>query len=151
MIRTVAGTSCIYSAPDSLANPRGLFVSVNFSLFVADSSYNRIQRFDVGQLNATTVAGSGAFGTISLNNPNTVVLDGNGYLFIADTGNHRIIGSGPDGFRCVAGCTNTWGSASNQLLPPASTTITSAFRNSVIATSKYELRQLWQHLGRRPR
>ena len=32
--------------------------------------------------------------------------------------NHRIIGSGPDGFRCVVGCSGISGSASDQLNYP---------------------------------
>jgi hypothetical protein len=47
------------------------------------------------------------------------VLDADKYLFIVDSGNHRIIGSGPAGFRCVAGCFGP-GSAPNQLNNPQS-------------------------------
>ena len=42
-------------------------------------------------------------------------MDGNGYLFIADKENHRIVGSGPNEFRCLIGCTES-GSANNQLI-----------------------------------
>ena len=87
---------------------------------MADSSNHRIQRFGVGQLNAATVAGYGAPGTITLNYPADIVLDGDGYVFIVERYNHRIIGSGPDGFRCVAGCSGVSGSASNQLSNPLS-------------------------------
>ena len=117
-LKEVAGTSCYGSASNMLYYPAGIFVDLNFSLLVADSNNNRIQRFNPGQTNATTVAGMGAPGTISLILPNAIVLDGNGYLFIVDTDNHRIIASGPDGFRCVAGCMNSSGPASNQLSHP---------------------------------
>ena len=117
-LRTVAGTGCSGSALDMLAYPRGIFVDLSFSLFVADSGNNRIQRFNRGQLNASTVAGNGASGSITLSAPTGIVLDGYGYLFIGDCNNHRIIGSGPKGFRCVAGCTNGPGLASNQLRFP---------------------------------
>ena len=63
-------------------------------------------------------AGNGAPIFISLDNPCGVVLDGQGYLFIVDRGNNRIVGSGPGGFRCIVGCTGTNGCASNQLLAP---------------------------------
>ena len=100
---TVAGTGCHGSDSDMLTNPFGVFVSVNFSLYVADKDNHRIQHFVYGNKNGTTVAGNGASGTFSLNYPKDVVLDGGGYLFIVDSDNHRIIRSGPYGFRCVVG------------------------------------------------
>ena len=116
----VAGTGCFGSQSRTLTQPSGIFVDFNFTLYVADSGNNRIQRFTLGQRNATTIAGDEATGTISLNNPVDVVLDGDGYIFIVDSGNNRVVGSGPDGFRCVAGCINGYGSASDQLLKPMS-------------------------------
>ena len=116
----VAGTGCVGSGSDTLAHPAGIFVTLNLSLYVADCYNSRIQLFHYGQANAMTMAGDGAPGTISLNTPTDVILDGNGYLFIVDQNNHRIVGSGPNGFRCVAGCTFGQGSASNQLSQPQS-------------------------------
>ena len=117
-LRTVAGTGCSESTSNSLANPMGIFVDQNFTLYVADSANNRIQRFLSGETNGGTMAGNGAPDTISLNNPTDVILDGAGYLFIVDSSNHRIFGSGPNGFRCVVGCLSAAGSASNQLSHP---------------------------------
>jgi hypothetical protein len=119
-LTTVAGTGCSGYLPNMLYNPRGIFVTINFDLYVADAGNNRIQLFHQGQLNGTTVVGSGAPGTIQLQNPVAVMLDADGYLFIADSSSSRIIGSGPYGFRCVVGCTNGYGSASNQLSYPQS-------------------------------
>jgi hypothetical protein len=114
----IAGTGSSGSAANQLNEPYGIFVDVNFNLYVADSGNNRIQIFPLGESNAITVAGNGAPGTITLNSPNQVTLDAIGYLFISDTFNNRIIGSGPYGFRCLLGCTTTSGSASNQLYWP---------------------------------
>jgi hypothetical protein len=86
----VAGTSCSGYLFDMLYNPRGIFVDINFNLYVADYGNHRIQLFQSGQLNGTTVAGKEAPGTITLRNPTDVVLDADGYLFIVDSGNHRI-------------------------------------------------------------
>jgi hypothetical protein len=111
---TVAGIGCSGFFADMLYYPYGIFVDINFNLYVADSDNHRIQLFRPGQSNATTVAGNGAPGTISLYYPSDVLLDGNGYLFIVDSDNYRIVGSGPNGFRCVVGCSG-YGSSANQL------------------------------------
>ena len=100
--------------------PRGICVAINFDLYVADCNNHRVQLFRSGTLNGKTVAGSGAPGTIQLYYPAAVMLDAEGYLFIADWYNFRIVGSGSNGFRCVVGCTGVKGSASNQLSAPTS-------------------------------
>ncbi|CAF1454089.1 unnamed protein product [Adineta steineri] len=114
-----AGTECSGSTSNALTNPRGIFVDTNLNLYVADCGNDRVQLFLSGQVTATTVAGSTATGTISLDCPSDVALDGGGYLFIVDSNNNRIIGSGPNGFRCIIACASTSGSASNQLSSPS--------------------------------
>jgi hypothetical protein len=115
----VAGTSSSGSASNMLDSPRGIFVDLNFNLYVADSKNDRIQLFRSGEWNGTTVAGNGsATPTIPLSRPYGIVLDADGYLFIVDRYNHRIVGSGPNGFRCLVGCLSS-GSASDQLYSPA--------------------------------
>ena len=101
-----------------LNSPYGIFVDIDLSLSVADFNNNRVQLFRPGQVNATTVAGNGAPGTVTLSNPIAVILDADGYSIIADFGHHRIVRSGPNGFRCIAGCTGTNGTAANQLYQP---------------------------------
>ena len=113
----IAGIGCNGSASNMLQRPNGIFVTVDLNLYVADGDNNRVQMFRSGELNATTVAGAGSIGNISLNGPTGVVLDADGYLFIVDQGNHRIVRSGPAGFRCVVGCSGN-GSGSNQLNTP---------------------------------
>ena len=108
----VAGTGSVGSTAATLNDPYGIFVDDNFDLYVADNRNNRIQLFSLNQLNGTTVTQ-----TIALYHPIAVVLDADKYLFIVDSGNNRIIGSGPNGFRCVAACSGN-GSASNLLFSP---------------------------------
>jgi hypothetical protein len=116
--RTVAGTGIAGSAANMLYYPEGIFVDISFDLYVADYQNNRIQLYQFGQLNATTIAGSGSPNpTITLNGPSGIVLDADAYLFIVDCLNSRIVGSGPNGFRCLAGCFGG-GPASNQLSSP---------------------------------
>ena len=113
-----AGTGCNGSATNMLKYPNGIFVDNNLNLYVADWGNDRVQSFRSGELNGTTVAGSGSSSAFTLDGPTAVVLDADGYLFIVDHSRHRIVGSGPYGFRCIVGCTGSSGSASNQLLHP---------------------------------
>ncbi len=114
-----AGLGYSGSASDQLDQPQGICVDFNFNLYVADSNNNRIQRFALGQSNATTVAGNGV-GNISLDTPTDVVLDADGYLFIVDSNNNRIIGQGLYGFRCLVGCPSSTGAPYSQLNKPQS-------------------------------
>ena len=116
----VAGTGCAGFQPHLLFHQRGIFVTNNSELYVADTNNHRVQLFRAGQLNGTTIAGREALGTVQLRNPTAVMLDGDGYLFILDSGHYRVVGSGPYGFRCVMGCSNQTGSASDQLSNPQS-------------------------------
>jgi DNA-binding beta-propeller fold protein YncE len=123
---TVAGTGCPGPVANMLNHPHGIFVDLNFSLYVADTHNNRIQLFPPDQLNATTVAGFGAIVYFILNRPTGIVLDADRYLYIVDSGNHRIIQSTLDGFRCLVGCSGESGITSSQLHNPQ----TMAFDNN---------------------
>ena len=112
---TVAG-----SGASQLNLPKGIFVDANFAIYVADSVNNRIQKFTTGQVDAITVAGTAAPGTIALTYPTDIMLDANGYMFIVDSGKDRIIAQGPYGFRCIFGCAGTAGSGTSQLNDPRS-------------------------------
>ena len=117
----VAGNGTPGSDSTMLYTPRGIFVDSQLNLYIADSNNNRIQRFALGQFNATTVAGEGAsglLGNISLYEPTDITLDADNHLFIVDSKNHRIVRLGPNRFQCLAGCSGSNGSASDQLTNP---------------------------------
>ena len=110
---TTAGKKDVNGSKSDLINsPIGIFVDRNLSLYVADSDNDRIQLFLWNELNGTTIAATGALATISLKGPSDIVLDGDGYLYIADTGKSRIVASGPNGFQCIIACKVGMGSAS---------------------------------------
>ena len=50
----VASVGSSGASPDMLMNPKGIFVDINFDLYVADSGNNRIQLFKAGVSTATT-------------------------------------------------------------------------------------------------
>ncbi|CAF1028353.1 unnamed protein product [Adineta steineri] len=139
----VAGTDCSGSTSSTLNNPRGIFVDTNLNLYIADYTNNRIQLFISNQLNAITVAGSGASSTITLSNPSGVVLDADGYLFITDSSNQRIIGSGPNGYRCLVGCSQVAGSASNQLNNPLTLSFDSHGNIFVTDTNNHRIQKFY--------
>ena len=113
-----AETGCAGSASHMLNDPNGIFVTESLDLYVAEYGNNRVQLFRYGEMNGTTVAGSAAAGTITLSGPTGVAFDADGYLFILDGRNSRIVGSGPYGFRCLVGCSGSSGSASDRLSSP---------------------------------
>jgi hypothetical protein len=116
----VAGNGMSGSSSMQLSGPQGIFVDPELNLFVADCYNSRIQHFKRGQLNGTTLVGNGANGTIILNCPTAIAFDADGYMFIVDLRDHRIVRSGPNGFQCILGCGLGNGSASNQFNTPRS-------------------------------
>jgi sugar lactone lactonase YvrE len=106
IITTVAGNGTAGFGGDggpatgaNLRGPNGVALDSDGNLFIADLGNQRIRRVDADTGNITTVAGDGTrdFGgdggpatSAKLYGPRSVALDGNGNLFIADTGNRRI-------------------------------------------------------------
>ena len=115
-----AGNGIAGFSPTMLDSPRGIYVDQSFNLYVADCGNDRIQQFQSMQSNGITIAGNGSSQNITLNCPTGVVLDTDGYLFIVDSFNHRIVGQGPYGFRCLVGCSGVAGTSSLQLSSPQS-------------------------------
>ena len=114
-----AGIGSPGSTSTMLNSQQGIYVDSNINLYVADCGNDRIQLFQSGQLTAVTVLGNGSSNTdIILRCPTHVVLDNDGYLFVVDSYNHRIIGSSWNGSRCVVGCSGSGGVASTQLSFP---------------------------------
>jgi hypothetical protein len=115
---TAAGNGILGSGSSMLSGPYGIFVDIELNLYVADTVNHRIQLFQSGQINGTTIAGNGALGTVTLNYPAGIILDADCYLFIADASLKHIVGSGPAGYRCIVECSGESGTASNQFNAP---------------------------------
>ena len=92
------------TASTSLATPTGLAVTANGTLYVADSANNRVLRFQrpvsqsgritpdavIGQTNFTSTL-SALVNASSLKNPVGLAIGPNGDLFVADSGNNRVL------------------------------------------------------------
>lgn len=88
----------------SLFSPRGIAVDAGGNLYVADSGNNRVLRYPrpvsqfgritpdvvLGQANFTSSV-SAAVSASSLNAPSGLAIDPEGNLFVADTGNNRVL------------------------------------------------------------
>lgn len=107
---TVAGGNGPGNKYNQLRFPRTVVVSMTGAVFVCDTGNHRIIRFDPGQTDGVIVAGrrgerldnqqsvagydpnccrsGGKPG--QLNDPKDVHIDSDGYVWVADTGNHRI-------------------------------------------------------------
>jgi uncharacterized repeat protein (TIGR03803 family) len=112
IISTVAGNGSPGSIGDGAAatsaelySPGGVAVDAFGNVFIADSANNRIRQVGTNGI-ITTVVGNGTAGTngdggqaasAELNDPQDVVLDGYGNLYIADSLNNRIRMVGTNG------------------------------------------------------
>jgi hypothetical protein len=114
-IIVVAGNGSAGSTAHQLNEPWGIFVDREFTLFVADGSNHRIQRFRPGEANGTTVFGRGTLSEPQFDLPTDVILDGQGYFYIADNQNHRVIRVKDGEWKCIAACQNRSGSNDNEL------------------------------------
>jgi sugar lactone lactonase YvrE len=134
----VAGDSIHGSTNYLLNEPRGIFVDIDLTLYVADCNNHRIQQFPFGQLNATTLFSNGASGVMYLNCPTALVLDANKNIFIADIFNNRIVRFANGGLVCIIGCTGGGGSASHHLNQPRSLNFDSS--GNLIVLDRYNHR-----------
>ena len=146
-VTIIAGTSCAGTSSDTLNTPRGIFVASNLDLYVADCGNNRVQMFRSGERNATTVAGNGASGAIALICPSGVTLDADGYLFIVDSGRHRVVGEGPLGFECLVGCSGSVGSTATELNTPNSLSFDNMGNILVVDTYNNRIQQFMLTTG----
>jgi sugar lactone lactonase YvrE len=89
----------------ALASPRGIAVDGIGRLLIADTGNHRIRRLDPDGV-VRIIAGTGASGSAGdglaavaaqLNRPSALVVDSNGSIYVADSGNFRIRKIDPDG------------------------------------------------------
>ena len=142
-VHEIAGIGGEGPNANMLSKPRGIFVDLTFRLYVADCGNDRVQLFQYGKTEAETVVGHDAPGTIDVKCPSDIAMDANGYLFIVDSYNHRIIGSGAYGFRCVIGCFGSGGSDAEHLSHPQSMAFDSYGNIYVVDTGNDRVQQFF--------
>lgn len=99
-----AGESSKGSSQYHLNHPWGIFVDQHSTLFIADVENHRIQRFRAGHREGETVAGKDIPRGLDLSYPTDVISDGNGDLYIVDSGRNRVVRSNGTIFQCILGC-----------------------------------------------
>lgn len=92
---TVGGvTGILGTAANRLYYPMGLYVDWENTLYIADQSNNRIQKYVRNASSGTTIAGdsTGSNGAASnlLSYPADVTVDLNGNIYVSDTSNYRV-------------------------------------------------------------
>jgi DNA-binding beta-propeller fold protein YncE len=106
-IRTVAGTGQRGNAGDGgparqalLDGPKHLAVDRDDSVLIVDTENHTVRRYTPADGRITRVAGTGAAGSaglggpphrLELDRPHGVYVDGNGDLYLSDSGNHRVV------------------------------------------------------------
>lgn len=106
IVTTVAGTGTTGYSGDGgpalaaqLNSPQRLAIDSVGNIYIADAGNNVVRRVDASSGIITTVAGTGVGGfrgdggpatSAQLRKPRGVALDGDGILYVADSGNHRI-------------------------------------------------------------
>jgi DNA-binding beta-propeller fold protein YncE len=108
------------SAPGSILGSEGVALDSHGNVYVADTDYNRIQKFSPsGQFIATWGAQGSEPGHFSL--PAGVAVDGLGHIYVADTINNRIQKLSPDGKPLAVW--GSRGSAPGQFYGPTDVTV----------------------------
>lgn len=106
----VAGDGTQGSGSTQLNSSRCVYVDANFTVYVCDTSNNRIQMWTQGASSGVTVAGgTSGIGANQLKRPLGLTFDNNGNMYVADTGNNRVQKFAPGSTSGVTVAGNSFG------------------------------------------
>jgi sugar lactone lactonase YvrE len=90
--KVVAGGNGKGNALNQLANPYGLFIDQNKSIFIADGQNYRVVQWVAGATEGTIVAGGNGDGQElnQLDRPMSIILDQMGTMYVVEYQNHRV-------------------------------------------------------------
>lgn len=123
IVLVVAGNGITGSENNQLNRPNGIYVNDRQTIYIADTNNHRIQKWIVNSTFGWTVAGISGISGSSLSQlfyPESVVVDINGYMYIVDEGNNRVVRWAPNASSgvCIAACTGIQGTNPNQFYYP---------------------------------
>ncbi|CAF4254326.1 unnamed protein product, partial [Adineta steineri] len=132
----------------------GLFLDINNNLYCSMNSLNQVVMKSLNTNSAMWIVAAGADcsapSTNTLNGPRGIYVDTDLNLYVADCGNNRIqlflstqlIGkNGPNGFRCLVGCSGVSGASSNQLYYPTALSFDSYGNMYAVDQNNYRIQK----------
>ena len=83
---------------DQLSEPRGIFITNNRDIYIADFENHRVMKWKAGSNEGVIVAGGNGNGsnTNQLSSPSDVSVDSDGNLYVLDRSNYRVMKWEPD-------------------------------------------------------
>ncbi len=163
VITTVAGTGTAAASTDDISSvtaalnfPMGVAVDSSGNLIISDTQNQRVREVTAGIIQ--TVAGTGVAGMgnanqpasqTQLNSPRNTCLASTGTLYLADTGNHRVLSISKTAVITIAAGTGTAGSSGDgqvawlaQLNQPSACALDSAGNLYIADTGNNRIRRV---------
>ena len=101
-----AGNGSNMSTPYTLNQPYGIFVDLQFKLYVTDRYNDRIQVFQPGNLTGQTILGNGSNRHIQISHPIAILVNSDEDMFILECREHRLLRVWYNSFTYIIGCNN---------------------------------------------
>lgn len=131
-----------------MGDPYGIAVDAAGNILIPEPFNRRVRKVDVATGRLTTVLGSGDFGSI-VDSPNSVAVDSDGNVYVADTAKNVVLRVGGDGSvstvagNGTAGCSGDSGPAPDaQLARPGAVAVDSARALLVADRGNYRVRRV---------
>lgn len=163
IITTVAGTGTAAASTDKISSvtaslnfPMGVALDSNGNLIISDTQNQRVREVTAGIIQTVAGTGVAGMGTVNqlasqtqLNNPRNTCLAATGTVYVADTGNHRVLSISKTSVITVAAGTGTAGYGGDgqvawlaQLNQPSACALDSAGDLFIADTGNHRIRKV---------